>query len=212
MLATAFYEDPLTLFIIAFGLMILFFWYFATEIERRKRNIGTILLIGVVGLCIVAATPPRERLKGGIDILGGSAFSLRIQEREMDDGSKQEVTKEQVEQAINVIEKRLNGMIEGNLSDFRQTCNHRTFPASDFQAGKIDRPAATTKFSLFKRDPFAVTNHLKLHDLQLVQPVLGKRAASKDQLIAVIRSKYFKGTPLDRSAGPLGITPSQRGV
>ncbi|MEO8615054.1 MAG: hypothetical protein ABI600_07940, partial [Luteolibacter sp.] len=110
MLATAFYEDPLTLFIIAFVLMILFFWYFATEIERRKRNVGTVLLIGVVGLCILAATPPKERLKGGIDILGGSSFSLRLQEREADNGDKMPITDHQVDQAITVIEKRLNGM------------------------------------------------------------------------------------------------------
>ncbi len=110
MLATAFYEDPLTLFITAFVLMILFFWYFATEIERRKRNIGTVLLIGVVGLCVLAATPPEERLKGGIDILGGSSFSLRLQERESEDGTKMPITDQQVDQAIMVIEKRLNSM------------------------------------------------------------------------------------------------------
>ncbi len=110
MLALAFYEDPLTLFITALVLMILFFWYFATEIERRKRNVGTVLLIGVVGLCILAATPPKERLKGGIDILGGSSFSLRLQEREADNGDKMPITDHQVDQAITVIEKRLNGM------------------------------------------------------------------------------------------------------
>ncbi len=110
MLAIAFYEDPLTLFITAFVLMILFFWYFATEIERRKRNIGTVLMIGVVGLCVLAATPPEERLKGGIDILGGSSFSLRLQERETDSGEKMPITAHQVDQAIMVIEKRLNSM------------------------------------------------------------------------------------------------------
>jgi TM2 domain-containing membrane protein YozV len=43
--ATAIYEDPLVLFLIGLGLLILFFWYFATEIERRKRNIGTVQLL-----------------------------------------------------------------------------------------------------------------------------------------------------------------------
>jgi SecD/SecF fusion protein len=108
--ATAFYEDPLTLFVTGLVLMILFFWYFATEIERRKRNVGTVLLLGVCALCVLAATPFKERLKGGIDILGGSSFSLRIQARESDDGSKMPITKEQVDQAIIVIEKRLNSM------------------------------------------------------------------------------------------------------
>jgi SecD/SecF fusion protein len=107
---TSLLEDPLIVFMTGLVLMILFFWYFATDIERRKRNVGTVLTIGVCALCMLAASPPKERLKGGIDIIGGSSFSLRIQEREADDGTKMPITKEQVEQAIIVIEKRLNAM------------------------------------------------------------------------------------------------------
>jgi SecD/SecF fusion protein len=107
---SAFYSDPLTLFLIGLSLMILFFWYFATEIERRKRNVGTVLLIGVVAFCIAATLPPKERLKGGIDIVGGSSFLLHIQPRISDDGQVMEVTPEQVEKAIEIIDKRLNSM------------------------------------------------------------------------------------------------------
>lgn len=107
---TSFYEDPLTVFVTGLALMILFFWYFATEIERKKRNVGTVLTIGVCALCILAATPLKERLKGGIDIVGGSSFSLRVQEREADDGTKMPITVQQIDQAILVIEKRLNSM------------------------------------------------------------------------------------------------------
>jgi SecD/SecF fusion protein len=111
MLALAsFFEDPLTVFVTGLILLIMFFWYFATEIERRKRNVGTVLTLGICALCIMAATPLKERLKGGIDIIGGSSFSLRIQEREGDDGQKMPITREQVDQAILVIEKRLNSM------------------------------------------------------------------------------------------------------
>lgn len=108
--ATSFYEDPLTIFVTGMILVILFFWYFATDIERRKRNVGTVLLIGMTALCVLAATPVKERLKGGIDIVGGSSFTLRVQPRESDSGEKMEVTPQQVEQAIIVIEKRLNSM------------------------------------------------------------------------------------------------------
>jgi len=107
---TSFYEDPLTIFVTGMILVILFFWYFATDIERRKRNVGTVLLIGMTALCVLAATPVKERLKGGIDIVGGSSFTLRVQARESDSGEKMEITPQQVEQAILVIEKRLNGM------------------------------------------------------------------------------------------------------
>ncbi len=110
LIATAFYEDPLTLFLVGLGLMILFFWYFATEIERRKRNVGTLLTLGVCALCLFAASPPKDRLKGGIDILGGSSFSLHIQPKLDSDGNVMPITPAQVDKAIEVIEKRLNGM------------------------------------------------------------------------------------------------------
>ena len=110
MLALVFFKDPLILFLTGITLLILFFWYFATEIERRKRNVGTILLIGIVTLCGLAVYPPGERLKGGIDIVGGSAFSLRIQPKEDDQGEKMPVTTDQVEEAMRVIEGRLNAL------------------------------------------------------------------------------------------------------
>lgn len=110
MLAITFFNDPLVIFLIGLGLLILFFWYFATEIERRKRNIGTVLLLGIVGLCALAITPPKERLKAGIDIGGGSSFTLRIQPKEDGEGNLMPVTPDQVDEAIRVIESRLNSM------------------------------------------------------------------------------------------------------
>jgi SecD/SecF fusion protein len=100
----------LTLFLIGLALLVLFFWYFATEIERRKRNVGSVLLVGTTALCFLAVTPLKERLKGGIDIVGGSSFSLRIQPREDANGEKMPITLEQIDQAITVIEQRLNAM------------------------------------------------------------------------------------------------------
>ena len=110
MLALVFFKDPLILFTIGLTLLILFFWYFATEIETRKRNVGTVLLVGICGLCALAIFPPKERLKGGIDIIGGSAFLLRIQPKENEKGEKMPITVEQVDEAIRVIEGRLNAM------------------------------------------------------------------------------------------------------
>jgi SecD/SecF fusion protein len=110
MLAVVFFKDPLILFTIGLTLLILFFWYFATEIESRKRNVGTVLLVGICGLCALAIFPPKERLKPGIDIAGGSAFLLRIQAKENEKGEKMPITADQVEEAIRVIEGRLNAM------------------------------------------------------------------------------------------------------
>jgi len=110
MLALTFFNDPLIVFLTGLTLLILFFWYFATEIETRKRNIGSILILGIVALCAFAVYPPKDRLKGSIDIVGGSAFSLRIQPKEDADGNPLAVTPDQVDEAIRVIESRLNSM------------------------------------------------------------------------------------------------------
>lgn len=108
MLAITFFNDDLVIFLTGLGLLILFFWYFATEIESRKRNIGTILLIGIVGLCCLAIYPPEKNLKMGIDIGGGSAFTVRIQPKLDGDGKPMPITNTQVEEAIRVIQSRLD--------------------------------------------------------------------------------------------------------
>jgi len=104
---TSFLEDPLTVFVTGMLLLVLFFWYFATEVERRKRNVGTVLLFGVCALCLMAVTPLKERLRGSIDIVGGSSFTLRVQPKEGEDGQPMPITVQQIDQAKLVIEKRL---------------------------------------------------------------------------------------------------------
>lgn len=101
------FEDEIVVFFIGLSLLVLFFWYFATEIERRKRNVGSILLVGLTALCLIAIVPPKEKLKGGIDIVGGASFSLQIQPKEGAKGRAMPITKEQIDQAKIVIEKRL---------------------------------------------------------------------------------------------------------
>jgi SecD/SecF fusion protein len=104
------FGNPITLFGVGMALLILFFWYFATEVEKNKRNVGTVLLLGICGLCILSIMPPKERLKGGIDIRGGSSFTLEIQPREADDGTLMPITAQQADQAKKIIQKRLDAM------------------------------------------------------------------------------------------------------
>jgi SecD/SecF fusion protein len=107
---TSLFEDPLTLFVIGMILLVLFFWYFATDLERRKRNVGTILTLGIVALCILGLYPIKEKLRGGIDLVGGSSFMLRVQPKEDEQGQMQAVTPDQVAQAILVVQKRLDDL------------------------------------------------------------------------------------------------------
>lgn len=107
---TSLFEDPLTLFVIGMILLVLFFWYFATDMERRKRNVGTLLTLGIVALCILGLYPLKEKLRGGIDLVGGSSFMLRVQQKEDEQGRMTPVTPDQVRQAIIVVQKRLDDL------------------------------------------------------------------------------------------------------
>ena len=104
-------SDPLVLFLSGLSLLILFIWYFATESDRRKRNIGSILVLGLCTLCVLAIIPPQDTLKRGIDIAGGSAFTLRVQPN-IDPDTRNEIplTDRDLDNAIETIEKRLNAM------------------------------------------------------------------------------------------------------
>ncbi|BCX50001.1 translocase subunit SecDF [Haloferula helveola] len=104
-------SDPLVLFLSGLALLILFIWYFATESEVRKRNVGTILVLGLCTLCILALIPPDKTLKRGIDIAGGSAFTLRVQPNvDPTTGQVIPLTAKDLDNAIETIEKRLNAM------------------------------------------------------------------------------------------------------
>lgn len=110
-LALQIVNDPLVLFLSGLALLILFIWYFATESDRRKRNVGTILVAGLCGLCLLGLIPPDKTLKGGIDIVGGSSFTLRVQPNvDPTDGRVIPLTERDLDNVIETIQKRLNAM------------------------------------------------------------------------------------------------------
>ncbi len=123
MLASLFSDDRLLTFLAGLGLLGLFFWYFATDFERRKRNIGTIIVVLIAIFSFMAIVPKEQwgniltgktpiskatNLKGGIDLIGGSSFTLRVQPSIGPNGEKIPVTANAVQQAIATVEKRLN--------------------------------------------------------------------------------------------------------
>ncbi|MGB0992275.1 MAG: protein translocase subunit SecD [Akkermansiaceae bacterium] len=129
-LASTFGDDRLFTFLAGLGILALFFWYFATDFERKKRNIGTIIcvLIGLFsfmsfipmekwGSVITGETPLKEAhtLQGGIDLVGGSSFTLRVQPNKDSQGNEIPVDKTALEQAIQTIEKRLNAFGTSDL-------------------------------------------------------------------------------------------------
>ncbi|MBK1789654.1 protein translocase subunit SecD [Persicirhabdus sediminis] len=126
-IANTFSGDGLMIFLSGLLLLGLFFWYFATEIQKRKRNLGTIIVAMIAVFSIFAVIPPTSSqmgdlfsgkksfneassLKGGIDLVGGSSFTLRVQPNTDEAGKPVPLTADAVTQAILTIEKRLNSM------------------------------------------------------------------------------------------------------
>jgi len=123
-------DDRMLTFITGLGLLALFFWYFATDFERKKRNIGTVI-VAAIGIFSLLSVVPNEKwgdvitgkasltdshnLKGGIDLIGGSSFTLRVQPGKDENGDPVSVNPTAVQQAIETVEKRLNAFGTADL-------------------------------------------------------------------------------------------------
>ena len=107
-------DNPLLVVSAGIAIVALIFWYVATEIDRRKRNVGTIAIGIVVALCLVAVLPVEEKLKGGIDLVGGSSFIVEIQPGKDEEGNSLPVNEGAIEEAKATLSKRLS---KSGLSD-----------------------------------------------------------------------------------------------
>ena len=107
-------DNPLIVVSAGIAIVALIFWYVATEIDRRKRNVGTIAIGIVVALCLVAVLPVKEKLKGGIDLVGGSSFIVEIQPGQDEEGNSLPVNEGAIEEAKATLSKRLS---KSGLSD-----------------------------------------------------------------------------------------------
>src|SRR5438132_8375879 len=93
---------PALTFFIGLGLLILFGWYFATDLGLRKRLLATTLVTLLVAFSIATIYPPKEKIQLGLDIQGGTSFLIRLM------GGDKEVNKGMLEQAVEVIRKRVD--------------------------------------------------------------------------------------------------------
>ena len=92
-------------FTFLFGLLILglFAWYFMTDVPGRRRTIGLALTMLLVAFCLEAILPPSKKIRLGLDLQGGTSFLLRLVGE-----NGQEVTPGALDQAIEVIRKRVD--------------------------------------------------------------------------------------------------------
>jgi SecD/SecF fusion protein len=119
----------LSVFLFGLAVLALFFFYFGAEQDRRKRLYGTILSVVVSAFCLYVFVAPKDgrlletltqgnqrgedgRLFGniplGIDLKGGSSFTVKIDAAKAEDGTERIVDKAVQEQARAILEKRLN--------------------------------------------------------------------------------------------------------
>jgi len=94
--------SPALTFFAGLGLLVLFGWYFATDVGLRKRILATTLVMLLVAFSIATIWPPKEKIQLGLDIQGGTSFLIRLM------GGYKEVNKGMLDQAVEVIRKRVD--------------------------------------------------------------------------------------------------------
>src|SRR5438067_7123435 len=111
---------PVLTFFIGLAILALFGWYFATETERLRRILGTVLTIVVTAFCLWSTYPPfdekrpdgtvirRGKIHLGLDLQGGTSFLIRLEPPASANGGKRPITKAMVDQAIEAIRKRVD--------------------------------------------------------------------------------------------------------
>jgi len=112
--------SPAATFFAGIGLLILFGWYFATDSERIRRLLGTVLTIAITAFCLASTYPPFDEKKPdgtvlrpgkihlGLDLQGGTSFLIRLDPALSTDGTTRPITKSMVDQAIEAIRKRVD--------------------------------------------------------------------------------------------------------
>jgi SecD/SecF fusion protein len=94
--------SPVVTFSIGLLLLVLFFWYFATDYGTRKRLIATALLVLLVVFSVLTIYPPQKKISLGLDIKGGTSFLLRLA------GGERPVDNLMLDQAVEVIRQRVD--------------------------------------------------------------------------------------------------------
>ncbi len=98
--------DPLLTFFLGLVILVLFGWYFATDIGRRKRILGSALTVMLVAFSLFSMSPPEDKIKLGMDLKGGTSFLIRLLPGE----DQKALSGEVIDQAVEVIRKRVDSL------------------------------------------------------------------------------------------------------
>ncbi len=89
-------------FFMGLGLLVLFGWYFATDLGLRKHLLAAALVILLVVFSIWSIFPLKEKVRLGLDIKGGTSFLIRLKSED------KTLSKGMLDQAVEVIRKRVD--------------------------------------------------------------------------------------------------------
>src|SRR5213076_3091993 len=162
---------PALTFFAGLGLLVLFGWYFATDVGLRKRLLATTLVMLLVAFSIATIWPPKEKIQLGLDIQGGTSFLIRLM------GGDNDVNKGMLDQAVEVIRKRIDyfGVSEPIISPVGQDRILVQIPGLD--TAKIQEA----------REQLSKVAKL---EFRLVYPDNGERLAAIDKGTEVVPPEY----------------------
>ena len=105
--------SPILTFLFGAALLMILLVYVGTTELKRKRILGTLLTVLATALALY--TIEQIGLKKGIDLQGGSEFIVELQPSPDADGKIKAVYPTDIQQAISILEKRLNPNGEKDL-------------------------------------------------------------------------------------------------
>lgn len=94
---------PALTFLFGLLLLVLFGWYFATDVAARKRGLGLVLTLLLVAFCLEQLYPPSKTISLGLDLRGGTSFLIRLVP-----DNEEGITTDMLDQAVEVIRKRVD--------------------------------------------------------------------------------------------------------
>lgn len=95
--------SPVLTFSFGLLLLVLFGWYFASDLPLRKRWLGLVLSVLLAAFCIEQITPPDKKIRLGLDLQGGTSFLIRLIPQ-----TESGITPDLLDQAVEVIRKRVD--------------------------------------------------------------------------------------------------------
>ncbi|GAA5495696.1 protein translocase subunit SecDF [Rubritalea halochordaticola] len=191
------------------SLLILLFWYLATDKEKVKRNVGTVIVTAITVLSLFAIISPKNlflvatgektfkeanNLQAGIEIVGGTSFIIEVKENKVfneETGQEEtvEITPEAMDTAKTILENRLNesGTLDAPVTIQGNRIEIQIPKISTAEADRLKELLTTTaKLTLHKR-----------HDQH--NPFLAKQVFDKEEIVPGARA--FPYTQKDEKTG-----------